>query len=115
MLPFDMVCIFCSTTFSRLDQHGEVPSLPRSLLDRVKFLEDHLVRLEKDYPPWAALHFNQPHRGVRDTHQFPHPSMLILTTVASSTPSYAHHRPFPSDGNERTTERSVGPAAYAYP
>lgn len=40
-----------------------VPSPPRSLLDRIKFLEEHLVRLEKDYPPWAALHFNQPHRG----------------------------------------------------
>lgn len=44
----------------------KVPSPPRSLLDRLKFIEDHLVRLEKDYPPWAALHFNQPHRGVRN-------------------------------------------------
>ena len=31
---------------------------------RLKFLEDHLVKLEKEYPPWAALHFNQPGRGV---------------------------------------------------
>ena len=42
-----------------------VPSPPRSLLDRLKFLEDHIVHLEKEYPPWAALHFNQPNRGVR--------------------------------------------------
>ena len=35
------------------------------MLDRVRFLEDHIVRLERDYPPWAALHFNQPNRGVR--------------------------------------------------
>lgn len=44
-----------------------VPSPPRSLLDRLKFLEDHLVQLEKEYPPWAALHFNQPNRGVCTT------------------------------------------------
>lgn len=41
-----------------------VPSPPRSLLDRLRFLEDHIVHLEKEYPPWAALHFNQPKRGV---------------------------------------------------
>ncbi|CCL98711.1 uncharacterized protein FIBRA_00715 [Fibroporia radiculosa] len=40
-----------------------VPSPPKSLLDRLRFLEDHIVRLEKEYPPWAALHFNQPKRG----------------------------------------------------
>ena len=41
-----------------------VPSPPRFLLDRLKFLENHIVRLEKEFPPWAALHFNQPNRGV---------------------------------------------------
>ncbi|KAG5650382.1 hypothetical protein H0H81_012424 [Sphagnurus paluster] len=40
-----------------------VPSPPRTLLARLKYLEEHLIRLEKDYPPWAALHFNQPNRG----------------------------------------------------
>ncbi|RDX42722.1 hypothetical protein OH76DRAFT_1362292 [Lentinus brumalis] len=40
-----------------------VPSPPRSLLDRLKFLEDHIIHLEREYPPWAALHFNQPNRG----------------------------------------------------
>ncbi|PIL35952.1 hypothetical protein GSI_01612 [Ganoderma sinense ZZ0214-1] len=40
-----------------------VPSPPRSLLDRLKYLEDHIIHLEKEYPPWAALHFNQPNRG----------------------------------------------------
>lgn len=42
-----------------------VPSPPQSLLDRLKFLEDHIIKLEKENPPWAALHFNQPNRGVR--------------------------------------------------
>ncbi|KAI0786647.1 hypothetical protein C8Q75DRAFT_699846, partial [Abortiporus biennis] len=40
-----------------------VPSIPYSLLDRLRFLEDHIIHLEKEYPPWAALHFNQPNRG----------------------------------------------------
>jgi len=48
-----------------------VPSPPRTLLARLKCLEDHIVRLEKDYPPWAALHFNQPNRGVRGFTSYP--------------------------------------------
>ncbi|KAH9944692.1 hypothetical protein B0H21DRAFT_694713, partial [Amylocystis lapponica] len=40
-----------------------VPYPPQSLLDRLKFMEDHIIQLEKEYPPWAALHFNQPNRG----------------------------------------------------
>ncbi|KAF7361611.1 hypothetical protein MVEN_00504300 [Mycena venus] len=40
-----------------------VPSQPDSFLARLQFLEEHIIRLEKDYPPWAALHFNQPNRG----------------------------------------------------
>ncbi|KAI6157917.1 hypothetical protein BKA82DRAFT_996192 [Pisolithus tinctorius] len=39
-----------------------VPAPPRNLLSRLQFLEDHIIQLEKEYPPWAALHFNQPHR-----------------------------------------------------
>ncbi|KAH7888927.1 hypothetical protein F5I97DRAFT_766769 [Phlebopus sp. FC_14] len=40
-----------------------VPAPPRTLLGRIQFLEDHIIQLEKEYPPWAALHFNQPNRG----------------------------------------------------
>ncbi|KAG2154364.1 uncharacterized protein EDB93DRAFT_1131789 [Suillus bovinus] len=40
-----------------------VPAPPRTLMSRLRLLEDHLLQLEKDYPPWAALHFNQPNRG----------------------------------------------------
>jgi hypothetical protein len=57
-LPW-LSCISPSVTTSLT-----VPSPPRLLLDRLKFLENHIVRLEKEYPPWAALHFNQPNRGV---------------------------------------------------
>lgn len=42
----------------------KVPAPPRTLLARLRFLEDHIIQLEKEYPPWAALHFNQPKRGV---------------------------------------------------
>jgi hypothetical protein len=35
------------------------------LVDRLALLEDHLAQLERAYPPWAALHFRQPRRGVR--------------------------------------------------
>ena len=30
----------------------------------ISLFHDHLIKLEKEYPPWAALHFNQPGRGV---------------------------------------------------
>jgi len=63
-----------------------VPSSPRSLLDRLKFLEDHLIQLEKEYPPWAALHFNQPHRGWPPP---PRPTPIIVPshlTSASTVP-----------------------------
>jgi hypothetical protein len=42
----------------------KVPLPPASLLHRIKFVEDHIIQLEREYPPWAALHFNQPRRGV---------------------------------------------------
>src|SRR5882757_1704441 len=41
-----------------------VPAPPRTLMSRLRLLEDHIMKLEMDYPPWAALHFNQPNRGV---------------------------------------------------
>lgn len=41
-----------------------VPLPPTSITDRLKFLEDHIIQLERDFPPWAALHLNQPNREV---------------------------------------------------
>jgi hypothetical protein len=49
---------------SLLTNNYPVPAPPVSLLDRLKHLEEHIIRLEKEHPPWAALHFNQPRRGV---------------------------------------------------
>ncbi|KIY53091.1 hypothetical protein FISHEDRAFT_8198, partial [Fistulina hepatica ATCC 64428] len=42
---------------------GAVPSMPTTLEARIKFLEDHLIKIEREHPPWAALHFYQPDRG----------------------------------------------------
>ncbi|KAJ3554572.1 hypothetical protein NM688_g3035 [Phlebia brevispora] len=67
-----------------------VPSPPRSLLDRLKFLEDHLIQLEKEYPPWAALHFNQPHRGWPPP---PRPTPIIVPShLTSSDPTSLDHQ-----------------------
>lgn len=65
-----------------------VPALPRTLLSRLRLLEDHLMQLEKDYPPWAALHFNQPNRGwPPPPRQTPIivPSHMTTTTSESKT------------------------------
>ncbi|KAF7985046.1 hypothetical protein HWV62_8885 [Athelia sp. TMB] len=62
-----------------------VPSPPHSLLDRLRFLEDHITHLEKEYPPWAALHFNQPHRGWPPP---PRPTPIIVPShLTSSAPT----------------------------
>jgi hypothetical protein len=42
-----------------------VPAPPYSLMERIRCVEEHIMRLEKEYPSWAALHFKQPRRGVR--------------------------------------------------
>ncbi|KAI0645795.1 hypothetical protein C8Q79DRAFT_1071341 [Trametes meyenii] len=59
-----------------------VPLPPRSLLDRLKYLEDHIIHLEKEYPPWAALHFNQPNRGWPPP---PRPTPIIVPSHLTST------------------------------
>ncbi|ETW80995.1 hypothetical protein HETIRDRAFT_427828 [Heterobasidion irregulare TC 32-1] len=59
-----------------------VPSPPVSLLHRLQFLEDHIVRLEREYPPWAALHFSQPRRGWPPP---PRATPLIVPSHLTST------------------------------
>ncbi|KII92625.1 hypothetical protein PLICRDRAFT_89194 [Plicaturopsis crispa FD-325 SS-3] len=59
-----------------------VPAHPRTLALRIKYLEDHIVRLEKEYPPWAALHFNQPRRGWPPP---PRPTPIIVPSHLTST------------------------------
>ncbi|KAJ7772698.1 hypothetical protein DFH07DRAFT_913579 [Mycena maculata] len=67
-----------------------VPAPPDNLLARLRFLEDHIIRLEKDYPPWAALHFNQPNRGwpppPRATPIIVPPSMRSAVSSTNAAP-----------------------------
>ncbi|KAJ8518603.1 hypothetical protein ONZ45_g4363 [Pleurotus djamor] len=87
-----------------------VPSTPKDFLSRLKFLEDHIIRLEKDYPPWAALHFNQPNRGWPPP---PRTNPIIVPThlrevkpsPASDTPSTAHPRGEKSSLHQAVMER----------
>ncbi|CAG8578143.1 15535_t:CDS:2 [Acaulospora morrowiae] len=44
-----------------------IAPVPLDVYERIKILEAKIIQLERDYPPWAAVHFNQPNR------QFPPP------------------------------------------
>ncbi|KAG9301937.1 hypothetical protein G9A89_020981 [Geosiphon pyriformis] len=39
-----------------------ISPIPLNVYERLRVLEDKIMELERDYPPWAALHFNQPNR-----------------------------------------------------
>ncbi|KAI9067269.1 hypothetical protein FKP32DRAFT_1563904 [Trametes sanguinea] len=83
-----------------------VPSPPRSLLDRLKFLEDHLIHLEKEYPPWAALHFHQPNRGWPPP---PRPTPIIVPShLRSASERESAHATEPST---LSTPASAGQSA----
>jgi hypothetical protein len=80
-----------------------VPAPPRTLLSRLRLLEDHLMQLEKDYPPWAALHFNQPNRGwPPPPRQTPIivPSHITTTTKESKTDTPQQELPSSSPTDE---------------
>ncbi|KAN0132028.1 hypothetical protein V8E53_010065, partial [Lactarius tabidus] len=80
-----------------------VPSPPASLLHRIKCVEDHIVQLERDYPPWAALHFNQPRRGWPPP---PRPTPVIVPSHLTSNPA--------ADSSS-AAEGSTPPAPSTYP
>lgn len=74
-----------------------VPSQPRTLFARLKLLEEHIIKLEKEYPPWAALHFNQPNRGwpapPRTTPIIVPPSLRPKEDMPPTTASNAKAKP----------------------
>ncbi|KAI0048282.1 hypothetical protein FA95DRAFT_1517697 [Auriscalpium vulgare] len=101
-----------------------VPSPPVSLLRRLQFIEEHIINLEREYPPWAALHFNQPRRGVRLNHSVtlptcdhssqwpppPRPTPLIVPShLTSSAPQQATPgtgEPSPASTSDATNKSS---------
>jgi len=88
-----------------------VPAIPYSLLDRLKFLEDHIIRLEQEYPPWAALHFNQPHRGWPPP---PRPTPIIVPSHLTRQETVHKTASPPSDptsSQDLPTSRGKGKAS----
>ena len=87
----------CFSIMPNLMAYAEVPSPPATLLHRIKFVEDHIMQLEREYPPWAALHFNQPRRGVSFMSCLLMWGLLATShcslAVASTTTPDASHRP----------------------
>ncbi|KAF6763273.1 hypothetical protein DFP72DRAFT_1060448 [Ephemerocybe angulata] len=63
-------------------------------------LEEHIIKLEKEYPPWAALHFNQPNRGwpapPRTTPIIVPPSLRPKEDAPLTTASNAKAKPVES-------------------
>lgn len=81
-----------------------VPAPPRTLLSRLRLLEDHLMQLEKDYPPWAALHFNQPNRGWPPPPR--HTPIIVpshITTTKESKTDTPQQEPSSSNPTEETS------------
>ncbi|KAF8757095.1 hypothetical protein RHS01_04080 [Rhizoctonia solani] len=77
-----------------------VPAPPADYMLRVKHIEEHIIRLEKEYPPWAALHFNQPNRGWPPP---PRDSIIVIPPhLTSSTPS----APAPSGSDTKGKHRA---------
>ncbi|RIA89302.1 hypothetical protein C1645_738746 [Glomus cerebriforme] len=78
--------------FQNIEKHLKVETVtpvPLSVYERLKVLEDKIIQLERDYPPWSAIHFNQPNR------QFPHPVTTVAQTPVNNpstsvvTPTYS--------------------------
>ncbi|KAI9308629.1 hypothetical protein BJ944DRAFT_259859 [Cunninghamella echinulata] len=57
---------------------------PFTCMERIKILEDTLMDIERKYPKWAAVHFNQPNRSYP-----PPPSVTYVarSALSSSLPS----------------------------
>ncbi|KAF9568182.1 hypothetical protein CPC08DRAFT_625732 [Agrocybe pediades] len=102
-----------------------VPCPPRTLIARLKYLEDHLIKLEKEYPPWAALHFNQPNRGwpppPRATPVIVPPQLRSFTSSTVPSGSIPSHQspdtnssvtaPIPSHNGSQSGQVAGPPAA----
>lgn len=45
-----------------------VPAPPEDIRLRLQSIEEHIIQLEREHPPWASLHFNQPKPNVSSLH-----------------------------------------------
>ncbi|KAG9078144.1 hypothetical protein FRC06_008512 [Ceratobasidium sp. 370] len=83
-----------------------VPAPPADFMLRVKHIEDHIIRLEKEYPPWAALHFNQPRRGWP-----PPPRESIIVVPPHLTSSTRQSQPADTAPDEEPTRKGKARAS----
>ncbi|KAI8137835.1 hypothetical protein BJV82DRAFT_583322 [Fennellomyces sp. T-0311] len=79
-----------------IEQHLNVTfdphAVPRfNLSERLKILENTLMDIEREYPKWAAVHFQQPHR----TFPPPPPVTYILRPDGSTNQYIATQQPQP--------------------
>ncbi|KAF7723109.1 hypothetical protein EC973_002339 [Apophysomyces ossiformis] len=105
-----------------IEEHLNVQFQPGkfTLTERIKILENTLMEIERQYPVWAAIHFNQPNR----TYPPPPPITYIsrnspsfsetqftsstLPTIRDDTPTYTATQIMPSD--ERMQIKTTGRA-----
>ncbi|GAN06337.1 conserved hypothetical protein [Mucor ambiguus] len=71
-----------SERLSNIEEHLNVKldstaKPPFSVFERIKILENTLMEIERQYPTWAAVHFNQPNRN------FPPPPPVTYITRPS--------------------------------
>ena len=72
-----------------------------SIAERVRIVEDVIIQLERDYPVWSAVHFNQPDRVVsckvsnaKDHHYYLFTSVFLsLPCRYSSLYSFLRRQP----------------------
>ncbi|KAI9283341.1 hypothetical protein BY458DRAFT_496250 [Sporodiniella umbellata] len=83
----------------KLDQNANPPF---SLIERVKILENALMEIEREYPTWAAVHFNQPNR----TFPPPPPITYITRAPEDKYTSTKINTTVPQAGMLKTTGRS---------
>ncbi|KAN0105678.1 hypothetical protein V8E52_010797 [Russula decolorans] len=84
-----------------------VPLPPASLVHRIKFVEDHIIQFESEYPPWAASHFNQPHRGWPPSTR---PTPVIVPSHLTANPAAD---PSPASASA-AAENSISPVPSAH-
>ncbi|KAI8079751.1 uncharacterized protein BX664DRAFT_341383 [Halteromyces radiatus] len=63
----------------KFEQH---PTQPFTCMERIKILESTLIDIEKKYPTWAAVHFNQPNRTYP-----PPPPLTFITRPTQQSPT----------------------------
>lgn len=81
---------------------------PFSLFERIKILENTLMEIERQYPTWAAVHFNQPNRNFPPPPPIRYISRPNSNTTednhAAATTKQEQQQPVPMDDDEENDD-----------